>query len=162
MWTCSKCRYFLLWPDLWRHRWPPGQQNYVMLNNFGRAIKRRLNFENQPSSIWDRRGLILAPQWGALYPSGLMFWALMSLIGFRIYILCFIFCFNNLHSILCCRVLREWIFGRSTVLICYFASSIFCFSNPCFQYFVIRYIPFRCFVLCLLSIHPLMAFAFFF
>ena len=32
----------LLWPDLWRHRWPWGQQSWVLLEKFAMAITCRL------------------------------------------------------------------------------------------------------------------------
>ena len=37
----------------------------LYLDNFGRAIKCRFNFENRPSSFGDRRGLWISPQCSA-------------------------------------------------------------------------------------------------
>ena len=44
-----------------RHRLPRGQENPVSLDNFDRAIKRRLNFENRPSSFGRRTGVLKSP-----------------------------------------------------------------------------------------------------
>ena len=46
---------------VWRHEWPRDQQKYVSPDNFGRASKRRLNFENRSSSFGDTSGIFIAP-----------------------------------------------------------------------------------------------------
>ena len=39
-----KCQTFWLWPDLWRHSWPPRSIKFVFPCSFSRAFKCRLNF----------------------------------------------------------------------------------------------------------------------
>ena len=60
-WRPVTGKTFYLWPDLWRHRWPRGQWNWISLNKFDMAFERRLNFAVPSSSFGDTRGLKKPP-----------------------------------------------------------------------------------------------------
>ena len=79
---CDKTRRdsssnFLLWPCLWRHRWPQGQQQWVSLDKFSKSIERLFYIVNRSGSSWDlREGAKEAPR-----PLSIVLWIETPLLG---------------------------------------------------------------------------------